>query len=233
VAYQQTWANNTPASSCVVSLTSPNPSAGWVMYLVGLTDAATANDFITPSGWSLIGTQAATTTDGMCAAVFRKVSTGLETSVTLATNSSNNCIAGVLAFSGIDNVTPEDNTVGQLTSSTANTTTDVSATSLAANVDWLRIQCQDNGNSDYPFGNAQWSTTAGSPNSWTSIADQRSGFYNWGAAWQAGGAAGALTARCVTTSGGRAGWLIPLRPAAGAAVSFPPPTRMAPAILAM
>lgn len=206
MAYVQSWTNSTPADPCNVAI---SPSADSVLIGIGVTDTTNVADLdTTPAGWTQLF-RAQTTTDGMTFQVIYKVANGSETSVSFSSTSTNTSIAAVAEFSGIDTTTPLDVTPATFSSSTANTTTSISITPVTNGCDLVFCQGQDDGGSDYAF---TFSTTSGTTGAWTTRADINSTFLNaaLGSAVQA--TAGALTAQVVSTSGGRAGILIALRP---------------------
>lgn len=207
MAYANSWTNSTPADPCDVTI---SPAANSFLIAWGITDSTSGAD-ITPSGW----TQAyrdSSTFDNAVLQVLYKVATGSETSVRFESAGSNTIIAGCIEFTGIDTTTPLDVTPVTFTSSTGSTTTSLSITPVTNGCDLVFVQGQDDGNSDYSFS---FSTTSGTTGAWTTRADQNSGFFNVGVGSATQTTAGALTAQCVSTSGGRLGVLFALRPAAG------------------
>ncbi len=207
MAYKNSWTNSTQADPCVVTI---SPDADDFLIAWGMTDTTTGNP--TPSGWTLAHSGTSTFDNGVLIVVY-KVSDGTETSVSFSGELTT--IAGCASFDGRDTTTPLDVAVATFTSSTGDTTTSISITPTTNGCDLVFVQGQDDGNSDYSF---TFSTTSGTTGSWTTQVDQRAGFVNIGCGTATQTTAGALTAQCVSTSGGRIGVLFALRPAASGAV---------------
>lgn len=208
MAWKEFWANSTPADPMVVTIA---PAANDFLIGSAVTDnSAVLTLDTTPAGWTQ-RFRSQVTTDGQTHQVIDKKAAGTETSVTFDSTDGNLSMAFVASFSGVDTTTPLDVAPATFSSSTAATTTDLSLTPATNNCDLAFIQAQDNGNANYTF---TFSTVVGTTGAWTTRVDQNSGFFNQalGSAVQA--TAGALTARCVSTSGGRSGILYALRPAA-------------------
>lgn len=218
MAYATSWVNNTPANPCAVTIA---PTAGHLLIGYAISDDATANDFTTPAGWTLVG-QINSTVDGACRIVCRKIATGSETSVSFLT-STHASIAGVIAFSGIDQTTPLDVTpVSSATPTAASVTNDdLSITPVTNGCDIVFVEGRDAGTGDYAF---TFSTTSGTTGAWTTRTDQNSGFHNIASGSAVQTTAGAITARAASTSGGALGTLFALRPAVGAIVLPTVPT---------
>jgi hypothetical protein len=205
--WKEFWANSTPADPLTVTI-SPDTND----FLIGsaITDTSSASDLdSTPAEWTQ-QYRGTVTTDNQVHQVIYKKASGSETSVSFDSSSGNPAIGYVASYSGVDINTPFDVTPQTFTSSTSSTTTDISITPITDGCILAFCQGQDNGNSDYSF---TFSTESGSTGSWTTQVDQNSGFYNQGHGSASQTTAGAVTARCTSTSGGRSGILFALRPA--------------------
>lgn len=205
MAFKNSWTNSTPADPCDVTIA---PDADDFLIAYGITDSTSGADLV-PSGWTQAYRDSSTADSAVLHVIYKKA-TGAETSVRLESAGSNTIIAGCLSFSDIDTTTPLDVTPVTFTSSTNNTTTSISITPTTDGCDLCFVQGQDDGNSDYSF---TFSTTSGTTGSWTTRTDQNSGFFNVGAGSATQTTAGALTAQCVSTSGGRLAIIFALRPA--------------------
>ncbi len=204
MAYKNSWTNSTPADPCDVTI---SPDADDFLIAYGITDSTSGAD-ITPSGWTQAYRDSSTFDNAVLQVLYKK-SDGTETSVRFESAGANTIIAGCLSFSGIDTTTPLDVTPVTFTSSAGSTTTSLSITPVTNGCDLVFVQGQDNGNSDYSFS---FSTTSGTTGSWTTRTDQNSGFFNVAAGTATQTTAGALTADCVSTSGGRLAIIFALRP---------------------
>lgn len=214
MAYKNAWTNSTPADPCTVTIA---PAANDFLIGWAITDSTSGADTV-PSGWTQTF-RGTSTFDGAALLVGYKLADGSETSAAFNSTGSNTMIAGVLSFDSIDTTTPLDVTPVTFSSSTGSTTTSMSITPATDGCDIVFVQGQDAGNSDYTF---TFSTTSGTTGAWTTRVDQRSGFFNAGAGSAVQTTAGALTAQCVSTSGGRIGVLYALRTTGGGAPAGQP-----------
>jgi hypothetical protein len=124
MAYSQSWSNSTPADPCTVTI---SPAANDLLIGYCVNDSGTVNDFTPPAGWAEL-CELQNNTDNQSFVVWYKKADGSETSVAFDANSGNTGIAAVLAFSGVDTVTPLDVTPVTFNNNTSATTSDISIT---------------------------------------------------------------------------------------------------------
>ncbi len=205
MAFKNSWTNSTPATGLTVTIA---PAAGDILIGYTCVDSAGGSD-AAPTGWSLLA-NLSSTFDGQTLHVVTKKATGSETSV--AFNNGGTGIGGVVSFDGIDQTTWLDVTPVTLANSTGATTTDISITPTTSGCDIVFIAGIDvNSATDVAF---TFTTASGTTGAWTGRTDQNSGFMNVGSGSAVQATAGAITARCTSTSAGRCGALFALRPAA-------------------
>lgn len=230
MAYRASWKNQTPSTSLVVAST---PQIHDVLIAFGVTDA-TGSTFTWPTGFTQIGTQDTTADAQTLACAIKIDASGSEGSLTIDCDS--NCVGGIVAFSGRDNVNTQDFTFS-LTNN--NTGTPANAWTLASS-------SKTPGHDDCDLcaifgsdvqGNASvvntFATTTGTTGAWTTRQDATdAGFLNVGLGTATQATAGALVCTATGTSSGdtagRALFLIGLRASGGGGGRTTKNTRAAP-----
>lgn len=214
MAYSQIWTNSTPAHPLAVTV---SPTAGRVLVMYVITDAADGNTFTFPTGFSTPVT-GQSTFDNTDLAVAYKVATGSETSLSVSNTNLRSMIGAVVEFSGINTTTPLDVAIAMASSSSAGTTIDASLTPVTSGVDLLSIVDADTTGSNPTFS---WATTVGTTGAWTQRADQTdSSFFNVGCATATQTTAGAITVRGTSSiSSGLVHALVALRPTGGGGIA--------------
>ena len=219
MSYSKSWVNSTPADPCVVTVA---PSANDVLLGYQISDATGAAG-VAPTGFSGTALVDITSTfdNSRLTVWIKNQATGSETSVSF-NGASNAIIAGVLAFSGIDNTTPLDVAVQSFADSVSGTTASASLTPVTNGCDIVAILDADTGSVDSTFS---FSTTSGTTGAWTGRTDQNSGFYNVGSGTATQTTAGAITVQGTqSNAGGRLFALLALRPATNPPVITVQPT---------
>ncbi len=167
-----------------------------------------------PAGWTLIDQRSLAGMTNRYASVFYKVAGGSEGAnytFTVPTGATVRATGGIVAFSGVDSVTPFDVTPGTIRVNPSGNCTANGITTVSANTVIVMLgQAANSG----PAWSA-W-TTATSPGALTEILDYQAGATtSIGAAWALKAAAGATGNGTATLSGGgqrNGGILLAIRP---------------------
>lgn len=222
MGFLQAWTNSTPASTQNVSV---SPAAGHVLLAWQATDATSTAPTTIPSGFETTPLIDATSTnDGSRLTVWiKKNTTGSETTVTMADNSSNQMIAGVAEFSDIDTTTPLDVAAVPFSTSSSVTTGSASITPVTNGCTLAIVHLPDGASGDRTVS---YSTTSGTTSGWTVQVDQTDGgFFNAALGTASQTTAAALTAQASQSiSGGLIMVLLALRSStpAGPSISSQP-----------
>jgi hypothetical protein len=222
MAYSNSWVNNTPNTSLAV-VTSP--TAHDVLIAWAKTDSGTTT-FTWPSGFTEIGTQFTSADGCMTGVAIKNDASGSEGSLTISC--PNNCVGGVIAYSGRDNTTPQAFTASITNNNTGTaspwTLDSNSVTPSADGTDIFALLSDDvtgfRGNVAHSFA-----TFSGTTGAWTVRQDPTTsdGGYDYGVGTATQVTAGAITVRGTGTeaseSAGRSLFVVGLKPSGGGGTS--------------